>query len=179
MIAYTANDLARSFRTVRHNTLKIAHDIPEEKWPFRPVDGARSIAELFAHIAALTRAPRHLHLIERRTFITIDDFRSHNVESAAYEKTLTSRDAIVHALKTDGDEFASMLEKLSDTDLAERVNFPPPIDPPSKTRFELLLGVKEHEMHHRGQLMLLQRMVGVVPHLTRERQARTQAAAAR
>jgi len=32
--------------------------------------------------------------------------------------------------------------------------------------------VKEHEMHHRGQLMLIERMVGVVPHLTREMQVR-------
>jgi uncharacterized damage-inducible protein DinB len=36
----------------------------------------------------------------------------------------------------------------------------------------MLLGLKEHEMHHRGQLMLMQRMLGGVPHLTREMQAR-------
>ena len=52
------------------------------------------------------------------------------------------------------------------------MGFPPPIDPPSKSRFEILLGVKEHEMHHRAQLMLLERLLGVVPHLTREREAR-------
>jgi uncharacterized damage-inducible protein DinB len=42
----------------------------------------------------------------------------------------------------------------------------------------MVLGVKEHEMHHRGQLMLIERMVGIVPHLTRqmqERMAATQA----
>jgi uncharacterized damage-inducible protein DinB len=44
--------------------------------------------------------------------------------------------------------------------------------PAAKTRFEMILGVKEHEMHHRGQLMLIERMVGIVPHLTREGQAR-------
>ena len=44
--------------------------------------------------------------------------------------------------------------------------------PASKTRFEMILGVKEHEMHHRAQLMLIERMVGIVPHLTREGQAR-------
>jgi uncharacterized damage-inducible protein DinB len=44
--------------------------------------------------------------------------------------------------------------------------------PTSKTRFEMILSVKEHEMHHRGQLMLMERMVGIVPHLTREMQAR-------
>lgn len=27
-------------------------------------------------------------------------------------------------------------------------------------------------MHHRGQLMLIQRMLGIVPHLTRQREAR-------
>jgi uncharacterized damage-inducible protein DinB len=44
--------------------------------------------------------------------------------------------------------------------------------PPSKSRFEMLLGPKEHEMHHRGQLMLVQRMLGKVPHLTRQMQER-------
>ena len=36
----------------------------------------------------------------------------------------------------------------------------------------MLLSVKEHEMHHRGQLMLIERQLGIVPHLTREREAR-------
>ena len=36
----------------------------------------------------------------------------------------------------------------------------------------MLLGVKEHEMHHRAQLMLIERMLGIVPHLTRDMQAR-------
>jgi len=42
----------------------------------------------------------------------------------------------------------------------------------TKTRFERILGAKEHEMHHRAQLMLIERQVGVVPHLTRQRQER-------
>ena len=49
--------------------------------------------------------------------------------------------------------------------------------PAAKSRFEMILSVKEHEMHHRGQLMLIERMVGVVPHLTRELQARMAAVA--
>ncbi len=36
----------------------------------------------------------------------------------------------------------------------------------------MLLSVKEHEMHHRGQLMLIERLLGIVPHLTRARQNR-------
>ena len=36
----------------------------------------------------------------------------------------------------------------------------------------MILSVKEHEMHHRGQVMLVQRMLGIVPHLTRQREER-------
>jgi uncharacterized damage-inducible protein DinB len=55
--------------------------------------------------------------------------------------------------------------------LAETVSFAALLQLPQKTRFEMLLGVKEHEMHHCGQLMLIERMLGIVPHLTRRRQA--------
>ena len=41
-----------------------------------------------------------------------------------------------------------------------------------KARFQMILGQKEHEMHHRGQLMLMQRMLGGVPHMTRQMQER-------
>ena len=40
----------------------------------------------------------------------------------------------------------------------------------------MLLSVKEHEMHHRGQLLMVQRMIGIVPHLTRRRQEMAAAA---
>ena len=55
---------------------------------------------------------------------------------------------------------------------------PPGAQPPTKSRFEMLLGAKEHEMHHRAQLMTLQRMIGQVPHLTRQMQERMAQASA-
>jgi hypothetical protein len=41
----------------------------------------------------------------------------------------------------------------------------------SKIRFEMILGTKEHEMHHRRQLTVIELLLGIVPHLTRGRQA--------
>ena len=73
-------------------------------------------------------------------------------------------------MRTEGEKFAKALEGLSDEFLAERVEFMPHMVPPDKTRFEMLLGVKEHEMHHRGQLMLVERLLGITPHLTRRMQ---------
>jgi uncharacterized damage-inducible protein DinB len=40
----------------------------------------------------------------------------------------------------------------------------------------MLLSTKEHEMHHRGQLMLVERMLGITPHLTRQMEERMAAA---
>ena len=51
--------------------------------------------------------------------------------------------------------------------LAEQVRTP---GGASKTRFEMLLGTKEHEMHHRAQLMVIERLLGIVPPLRRNRQ---------
>jgi uncharacterized damage-inducible protein DinB len=41
----------------------------------------------------------------------------------------------------------------------------------------MLLSVKEHEMHHRAKLMVMQRLLGMVPHLTRRRMERQAATA--
>jgi len=177
MLPYSGKDLARSFRTVRKNTLQMANDVPEAQWSFRAAPGTRSIQELFAHIAALAYYPRQLHIVDRRTSLSAADFGPYVAAGKAYEQTLTSRAAILKALEANGEELAKDLEAQTDADLSAAVQFAPPIQPSSKTRFELLLGIKEHEMHHRGQLMLLQRMVGITPHLTREREARDRAAA--
>ena len=75
-------------------------------------------------------------------------------------------------LTSEGERFASYLEDLSDEFLSEAVTMPPGADPSSRTRMAMLMSAKEHEMHHRGQLMLLERMIGITPHLTREAQAR-------
>lgn len=92
--------------------------------------------------------------------------------AAQDEAALTDRTQILTVLNDEGEAFARWLESLTDDFLAEHVNFPPPIQPSSKSRFEMLLGIKEHEMHHRAQLMLVERLLGIVPHLTREQQAR-------
>jgi uncharacterized damage-inducible protein DinB len=98
-------------------------------------------------------------------------FAARNAAVKAGEQALQTKEEIVAALKDGGDEFVAFLAGLTPETLAEIISFPPPVQPATKTRFELLLSLKEHEMHHRGQLMLIQRMLGIVPHLTRRRAA--------
>jgi uncharacterized damage-inducible protein DinB len=171
MLCYNAQDLARSFRTVRTNTIKIAEEIPEEKYSFEPAPGVRTIAQTLAHIAIGTVWTKEFQS-GRPTSVDFQSFSGAWQRMLDAEKALDTKAKLLEALSKNGDDFASWLEKESDEFLAEQVHFPAPMQPPSKTRFEMILGVKEHEMHHRAQLMLAERLIGITPHLTREMEAR-------
>jgi uncharacterized damage-inducible protein DinB len=172
MTYYSAKDLARSFRTVRKNTIQIANDIPEDQYGFRPAPHTRTVGEMLAHIAGLPRWQQRAHGTDRKPDLTGEDFGKYMQDTAAFEKSLKTKADIVRALESEGVGFANWLEALPEETLAETVTFAPGTVPPTKSRFEMLMGVKEHEMHHRAQLMLVQRQIGQVPHLTREREAR-------
>ena len=49
------NAIADSFRTVRKNTIRIAEDIPETAYGYRPTPENRSVAETLGHIAIASR----------------------------------------------------------------------------------------------------------------------------
>ena len=169
---YSGKHMAASFRTVRKNTIQIAEDIPEEQYSFRATPDVRSVAEMFAHIAASTSWAMQVHGAERKSHVGFEDWSSYRQAGEAQERSLSTKADIVDALRKNGEEFASLLDDMPDEQLAEEVSFPPPIQPPCRTRLEMLLGNKEHEMHHRGQLMLIERLLGIVPHLSRARAGR-------
>jgi len=169
---YGAKELADSSRTVRKNTIAIAQDIPDDKYTFTAAPDTRSVARLLTHIAISNAFQHQLHAVERRNTLVGFDFPSLMQRLQADEQQSRTKKQIIELLQTNGDKWAAWLEGLSDQFLAEHVAMPPGATPASKTRFEMLLSVKEHEMHHRGQLMLIERLIGIVPHLTREMQAR-------
>jgi uncharacterized damage-inducible protein DinB len=171
MHGYDAKNLAQAFRTVRKNTIQIAEEIPEEKYDFRAAEGVRTVGETLKHIAVSTGWAMRLHG-ERITEAKHEMFGQFMAEAAAAEAKLHTKADILKALHDNGEEFASFMEGLSDDVLAETVTFPQATNQPPKTRFEMLLSPKEHEMHHRGQLMLVERMLGITPHLTRQMQER-------
>jgi len=176
---YGAKELAASFRTVRKNTIKIAEDLPEDKYGFRPAPDTRSAGELLAHIGLAHGFQDQIHAQERRLTLVGFDFPTLMKRMVAEEKAPRSKAQTLELLHTTGEKWAGWLEGLTDDFLAEHVAMPLGATPPSRSRFDMLLSVKEHEMHHRGQLMLIERMVGIVPHLTRDMQARIAAAAAK
>jgi uncharacterized damage-inducible protein DinB len=172
MVNYGAQELAAGFRTVRKNTILIAQDIPEGKYAFTPAPDVRSVAQTLVHIALANKFQHQVHAVERLTSIDGFDFPGLMTRIRAEENQPRDKAQIIDLLQTSGDAWADWLSGLSAEFLSEHVQMPKGATPAAKSRLEMLLSVKEHEMHHRGQLMLVERMLGIVPHLTRDMQAR-------
>lgn len=178
MTYYGGKELAASFTTVRNNTIKIANEIPEDQYDFKASPDVRSVRETLVHIALGTSFADHIHRNQIADMTTINFQDMMTAINAEQAKSRTKAE-IIELLQGAGERFASFLEGLSEGFLSEPVTMMPGAQPATRTRFEMLLSAKEHEMHHRGQLMLVERMIGIVPHLTRdfqERLARMQAA---
>ncbi len=170
MTAYGGKELANSFRTVRKNTIQVAEDIPELQYGHVPAPECMPVARMLTHIAVTVQFWDEIHRKQRRTTMQGLDFVALRGAAEADESKPRTKAEIIELLRTQGEQFASWLETLPPEFLAEQVT---EFDgKTSKSRFEFLLGAKEHEMHHRAQLMLIERQLGIVPHVTKQRQER-------
>jgi uncharacterized damage-inducible protein DinB len=169
MSCYGGKEMAAAFRTVRKNTIQVAEDIPEDKYDFVPAPGVKSVRKTLAHIATVTLLWPEI-VKEGVTTLVGYDFTSLRERLRAEEEKPRTKAETLEYLRSEGEKFAAWLETLNEEFLSMGV-----IDGDGKTvktRFERVLGGKEHEMHHRGQLMLVQRMLGITPHLTRQAEER-------
>jgi uncharacterized damage-inducible protein DinB len=172
---YGSSELAAAFRTVRNNTIQIADEIPEDQYDFVAAPGTRSVSQLLRHLAYANILYYDFNRDKRITTLQGYDFGALMGRVHAEESKPKTKAEIIALLKNEGEKFAAWLGSLSPEFLAE--TFTDPMGQNPKSRFENLLGAKEHEMHHRGQLMLMQRMLGITPHLTRQREERARARA--
>jgi uncharacterized damage-inducible protein DinB len=166
MTVYGGKELGRQFRTVRQNTIQIAEDIPENQYNHTPAPDCRSVGQMLTHIAVAPQMWEEVHGKQRVMTLVGFDFLALAERAKNEESKPRAKADILDLLKTRGESFAAWLETLTPEMLSEMVTVADGSG--TKSRFEQLLGAKEHEMHHRGQLMLIERQLGIVPHLTRQ-----------
>ncbi len=167
MTVYGGKELASAFRTVRKNTIQVAEDIPESHYGHIAAPECKSVGRMLAHIAISARFWDEIHRKQQRTTLQGLDFVALSARAEADESQPRSKAEVVELLRTEGEQFAAWLEGLTPEFLAETMTEGD--GKTAKSRLEWLLGAKEHEMHHRAQLMLIERQLGIVPHLTRRR----------
>jgi uncharacterized damage-inducible protein DinB len=180
MTYYGSKELAASFRTVRNNTLTIANEIPEDKYSFAPAAGCRTVAQTLIHTAVVWRLQNQIHIVDHVSDLSTFDFFAVIGKLHAEEQVARTKAEIIDLLTKEGEKAEALLAGMTEQQLGEIVTYPPGMVPHTKSRFEMVMAIKEHEMHHRAQLMTIERMLGIKPHLTRqmeERIAQMQAAA--
>ena len=165
MSVYGGKEMANAFRTVRKNTIQVAEDIPESKYSHVAAPDARSVEQMLSHVAIATRMWIEMAHKAPKSLVGFDFFKFVEPIKAEEAKPRTKAELLA-LLKSEGEKFASWLETLTPEFLAETITEPD--GKSQKSRFERILGAKEHEMHHRAQLMLIERQLGIVPHLTRQ-----------
>ena len=164
MNLYGPKQLADGIRTVRRNVVLIAEDIHEDDYLFRPSVGSRSVAEILIHIAFFSNFDYLFHEEEHVTTVEAFDFGQFLKDSESQEKRNHRKPKLIELLRDSGERWAEWVEFVPEPFLAETVA---QRDETFKTRFELVLDTKEHEIQHLGQLTVIERMLGIVPHLTR------------
>lgn len=139
-----ANFYVNQFMRHRKATMQFAHLMPAEQWNFKPYEGALSFGQLVAHIAGA------------------GNFFLGMADGAAYDRSAVpqEREAVLGYLEQQTAEQGARIEKAS-ADPERTVDFKGnPI-----TINALLAGMREHEAHHKGQLMTYLRMAGVTDKL--------------
>ena len=155
MSVYGGRELGRQFRTVRQNTIQIAEDISEKQYNHVPAPECRSVGQMLAHIAVATQMWEEIHGKQRLMTLVGFDFLALAGGVKNEESQPRTKAEILELLQSRGESFAVWLETLTPEMLREMVTVADASG--TKSRFEQLLGAKEHEMHHRAQLMLIER----------------------
>src|SRR5262249_46050502 len=124
MTYYGAKELANAFRTVRKNTIKIAEEIPENKYDFKPAPDCRSIGQTLTHIALGSGFQAYIHQNKVTDLKTVNFPELFQKVVGEEGKPRTKAETIA-LLKAEGDQFASFLEGLNESFLSETVAMPP------------------------------------------------------
>src|SRR5262245_10587690 len=108
MTYYGGKELAASFRTVRNNTIKIAEEIPENKYDFRFTPDTRSVQETLAHIAIGSGFQEQMQKNKVTDLKTVN-FGELAQRFTAEEKLARTKAETIAFLKSEGDRFAAFL----------------------------------------------------------------------
>jgi uncharacterized damage-inducible protein DinB len=139
----TGNDHVNFFLRHRKATIQFAELMPEAQYDFRPYEGALSFGQLVAHIAGSTDF--YLSFCDGTPFVRPDAAIMTPAQIKAYLAQKTEEQA----------------ERISKLDVAQVVDFRG-----APTMIGIIQSfIREHEAHHKGQLMTYLRMCGITDKL--------------
>ena len=135
---------------IENQVVSLAEAIPADKYDWRPADGVRSIGESIMHMAAAN------YFIP----MTAGHTPPEGVDIMTLESSVTEKDDIIAALKASYTYAREGIEKMSDKELKDKVEFP---FPGEYNKLSAIMIVTGHCSEHKGQLIAYARMNGITP----------------
>lgn len=161
-----------SWRTVRLDTAQAVEEMPAHAMSFQPAEGMLTFHETAQHILHSGHILTGL-LLDGETNLASATFRASFPKYIAQLPETTTQEALAKALREEVEQRVTELAAQSPTFWEQIMTR---FDGQQVTRLEMLQFVKEHELTHRSQLFMYQRLQGIVPVTTRRRLAKQQGA---
>lgn len=153
--------LVQSWREVRTGLINEASQIPADKFSFRATPETRSVTELLQHIVQ-TQKLLVGEACREDTNLIRQSFADHIQEYAPEVAAVTEKNGLLELLHSSLEPAEATIRGFGDGLQQTMRRF----DGKEITKFDFLNFGIAHEMYHRGQLTVYERLLGVEPALT-------------
>jgi uncharacterized damage-inducible protein DinB len=136
--------------------------IPADQAGFKPAPESRTVIELLQHIIEVQRVHAGEMCRENTNFQR--GVRALVAEFTGGVKEATTKESALELLRSSLEETKAMVVSFGDANFEKTMTR---FDGKQCTKFEMLNFTVAHEMYHRGQLTVYERLLGIEPALTR------------
>lgn len=157
----SVDNLISSWKEVRTGLIEEAAQVPADRFSFRPTPETRSVAELLHHIIE-TQKMIVGETCRADANIMRQSFADHIKEYAADVKSITNKDGLLEALRSSMDLAEASIRSHADGLNNSMKRF----DGKEMSKEDFLRFATAHEMYHRGQFTVYERLLSIKPALT-------------
>jgi uncharacterized damage-inducible protein DinB len=157
----SVDSLIGTWKEVRNGFIEEAEQVPADQFSFRATPETRSVAELLQHIIE-TQAVLIGEACRAETNLMRQSFTEHIREYAPEVGAVTDKDGLLALMR-------SSMEKAEATIRANEAKFGDSMkrfDGKEMTKLDFLRFAASHEMYHRGQFTVYERLLNIKPALT-------------
>lgn len=153
--------VCEQWQDVRNGLIKEVELIPAEQMNFRAAPESRSIVELLQHIVESERVLTGEMCREDTNFRR--GFPAMIADFAGHVREADTKEAVLDLLRSSIEETRQMVEQFGDERFEQITTR---FDGKQGPKLNMLNFTVAHEMYHRGQLTVYERLLGIEPALT-------------
>lgn len=157
----SVEEICGQWQDVRNGLIREVEMIPSEQFEFRAAPETRSVKELLHHVIETERLLVGELCRENTNFQR--GFPAMIAEFAGHVKEADSREAVLDLLRSSLEESTAKAREFGDAGFDEITTR---FDGKQVSKRLMLSFIIAHEMYHRGQLTVYERMMGIEPALT-------------